>query len=275
MILISSPKPKDKWGYVYKPPIHCYITICIMVHGHGDIRTKKKYCKPWENLPIICCCLVSRYLLWVCLWIYWFVPWERESERERGYLLWVVCEFIGLFLLREREREREGLCYDFTINNWNAHVAPCKKHASVFVVNFCTLHVYIARAIHFCFHSISCMAATNKSFMHLHYWALWSAISHLFISFCNSGLCFVGTHVNFYICHPVIIHNLNPNLHHSNRLIGWKNLMHPFGQDSWLRYKCIGSIDLKCSVSHCRIYYHHHPLSFILARVNQHPLSTP
>jgi hypothetical protein len=40
----------------------------------------------------------------------------------------------------------------------------------------------------FCFHFISCMAATtNKSFMHLHYLSLWSSISHLFISFWNSA----------------------------------------------------------------------------------------
>jgi hypothetical protein len=42
MILVSSPKPKNKWSYVYKPPIHCYITICIMVHGHVDVDTKKE-----------------------------------------------------------------------------------------------------------------------------------------------------------------------------------------------------------------------------------------
>ncbi len=44
-----------------------------------------------------------RYLLWVvCEFIGLFV--ERERERLR-YLLWVVCEFIGLFVERERERE--------------------------------------------------------------------------------------------------------------------------------------------------------------------------
>jgi hypothetical protein len=193
-----------------------------------------------------------------CLWIYWFVPWERESERERCYLLWVVCEFIGLFLERECVRDREATLW-FYDKQLKRPCGPLQKACKCFccqLLHFTCIYIYIARAIHFCFHSISCMAAMNKSFMHLHYWALWSAISHLFISFCNLGLCFVGTHVKFYICHPVIIHNLNPNFAPFQRNHWMKNFMHPFGhhlEDSWLRDKCIGSIDLKCSVSHCRI----------------------
>lgn len=46
------------------------------------------FCKPWENIRIICCCLFGFTLpIMGCLWIYWFVPFEREREREAR--LWV------------------------------------------------------------------------------------------------------------------------------------------------------------------------------------------
>jgi hypothetical protein len=140
MILMSSPKPKDKWGYVYKPPIHCYITTWIMVHGHVDVCTKKN-CKPL-----------------------------REYTHNLLLFVWFHVTYYGLFAnllvcsLREREWERERLGYGFSINNWNAHVAPCKKHASVFVVNFCTLHIYsTCRSLLLSFHFIVSVLPTRVS----------------------------------------------------------------------------------------------------------------
>jgi hypothetical protein len=59
--------------------------------------------------------------------------------------------------------------------------------------------------------------------------------------------------------------------------LGEKNLMHPFGrhlEDSWLRYKVLDQLTLNAQFLIAG-YHHHHPFSFILARVNQHPLSTP
>jgi hypothetical protein len=143
------------------PLLHHYLN-----HGPRSCGRpyQKKIVNHWENIRIICCCLFGFTLPYYGL-----------------FANLLVCS------LREREWERERLGYGFSINNWNAHVAPCKKHASVFVVNFCTLHIYSTCRSLFCFHSISLYRYYQQEFHAFTLLSLWSTISHLFISFCNLG----------------------------------------------------------------------------------------
>jgi hypothetical protein len=169
----------------------------------------------------------------------------------------------------------------FTINNWNAHVAPCKKHASVFVVNFCTLHVYSTCHSPFAFipFHVWLLLGTRVSCIYT-IWAYdlqYPTCSYLFgirvVVFCHhepwqsfTSVIQLSSIMWTLIC-TIPTESLDEKLNAPIWPPPWGFLakIHVLDQSN-LNVQFVSSLQDIIIITH---------FLFILARVNQHPLSTP